>query len=78
MLCILGRIWGGIRKSSTFIETSKNLIDALNSTHWNSSENERQFASITNSISFYDSVIVFERGHNQKFTIEKYGNSGKK
>ena len=51
---------GGLRKEGTFIENSKGLIDQLNGKYW---ENEDNFIQKhTFGISFFDSMVVFERG----------------
>jgi hypothetical protein len=49
---------GGLQEENTFIEFSKSLIDALNARHFEASPD---FANVTNSISFYDSIVVFEK-----------------
>ena len=51
---------GGLRKQGTFIENSKKMIDELNGKYW---ENEDNFIQKnTFGISFYDSMVIFERG----------------
>jgi len=59
---------GGIKKENTFIEKSKDLIDSLH-VHFFKKGNPEignpkriDFHSKTKSISFYDSVVVFEKG----------------
>ena len=56
--------WGGAyRKSDTFIEYSKNLIDRINA--WHSLEPEQlgvtEFTRTAHSLHFYDSVLVIEK-----------------
>lgn len=54
---------GGIKKKNTFIEYSKNLIDSLYEGHI-ADKKKIQITEITkhiNSISFYDSIVVFEK-----------------
>jgi hypothetical protein len=53
---------GGLRRSGTFVEYSKKLIDSLYA--WHSEQEEFKVNSFTrsaNSIHFYDGVIVFEK-----------------
>jgi len=54
---------GGYRNPKSFIEFSKNLIDQLNA--WHSQDRDtldvNQFTKSTYSISFYDSIIIFEK-----------------
>ena len=58
---------GGLKKSGSFIEYSKDFIDMLNYYHIKEFENEKQrekFKKIrnsTNSVHFYDSVIILEK-----------------
>jgi len=53
---------GGYRRSNSFIEYSKKLIDQLNAWH---SQQKRfrvsDFTRTTHSIHFYDSIVVFEK-----------------
>ena len=56
--------WGGAyRKSDSFIEYSKNLVDQLNA--WHSLEPERlavsEFTRTAHSMHFYDSVLAIEK-----------------
>lgn len=72
---------GGCRRSGTFIEHAKRLIDRLNAF---SMENDAtrgfrkqpvtEFTPSTDSIHFYDSVIVFEKAPREKPTPFKVGN----
>lgn len=54
---------GGLKKSDTFIEYSKNFIDYINSHHWKESMDidGKPFADSVKSISYYDSVLVIEK-----------------
>lgn len=54
---------GGLKKSDTFIEYSKNFIDYINSHHWRESSDVdgKPFANSVKSISYYDSVFVIEK-----------------
>ena len=53
---------GGYKKNKSFIEYSKNFIDYINAWH---SKDERlkvnEFTRRTNSIHYYDSVIILEK-----------------
>jgi SAM-dependent methyltransferase len=62
---------GGLRKPSTFVELSKNLIDELNADHTRNALPPTDFTKTTLSMHFYDSVVVFERGvHTKKLALE--------
>jgi len=64
---------GGFRSPKSFIELSKSFIDFLNKEHWGEKiESVEDWLPSTNSISFYDSVIVFSRGAQHKFRSVKY------
>lgn len=52
---------GGLRREGTFIEFAKSKIDELNAPHVRDDFEVTQFTRTTNSITFYDSVVVFER-----------------
>lgn len=52
---------GGLRKEGTFIEYAKLKIDELNATHVRGDLDINEFSRSTDSISFYDSVVVFEK-----------------
>ena len=54
---------GGLKKSNTFIEYSKNFIDYINSHHWRETTvvDGKPFANSVKSISYYDSVLVIEK-----------------
>jgi hypothetical protein len=52
---------GGLRVPSSFIEKTKLLIDELNQKHLPDEIPDTVFSRSTSSISFYDSMIVFER-----------------
>lgn len=54
---------GGLRRSGTFIEYAKRLVDQLNAWHSRQPDFEvDSFTRSTKSVHFYDSVVVFERG----------------
>ncbi|MAF25943.1 hypothetical protein CL634_10265 [bacterium] len=58
---------GGFKKPSTFIEYSKNFIDYINVWWWDhngskeTNPSDFEFRKKTNSIHFYDSVVVLEK-----------------
>ena len=59
---------GGLRKPTTFIELSKNLLDELNADHSRGALAPTEFTRTTLSMHFYDSVTVFEKGvHTKKW-----------
>lgn len=49
---------GGLKREGTFIELCKGLIDSLNARHCGLPPS---FADSTYSMSFYDSIVVFEK-----------------
>lgn len=52
---------GGLRAHGSTIEFAKEKIDELNATHIREISGTKEFTRITNSITFYDSVVVFEK-----------------
>ncbi len=61
---------GGLKREGTFIEYSKNLIDQLHAWHINPVE-VPEFTKTTNSIHFYDSILVIEKKWRTKpITVE--------
>ncbi|MBU3558525.1 hypothetical protein [Polynucleobacter sp. Nonnen-W13] len=66
---------GGHQKKNTFIEYSKKLIDQLNAFHIEESEYLAQnyFTQATDSIHFYDSVVVIEKKSRTKPDQVIYG-----
>ena len=64
---------GGLKEQGSFIEKSKELIDYLNGYHIN--ENMiNDFTKSTFSISFFDSVVAFEKRQHGKLYAIKRGN----
>ena len=57
---------GGLRRSGTFIERCKDLIDELNADYAGPGLLPTEFTHSTISMHIYDSVVVFERGHQLK------------
>ena len=51
---------GGNKRAGTIIEYSKNLIDNLNSKHIRE-QSDNSFSNITDSLHFYDSIIIIEK-----------------
>ncbi len=64
---------GGLRKSDTFIELAKGMIDELNADHTRGALEPTAFTHGTQSMCFYDSVIVFERGVTTKKWAPRIG-----
>ena len=60
---------GGLKKSDSFIEYSKNWIDMINAYH---NGMDLQFRKITNSIHYYDSIVVLEKKIDNKEPISTY------
>jgi len=59
---------GGLKKPSSFIEYTKNLIDELNAYHvrenddpYDKQKGDLTFRQTTNSIHYYDSIVVLEK-----------------
>lgn len=52
---------GGLRREGTFIELSKALVDELNAFHFRKLPETSAFTRSTDSMTFYDSIVVFER-----------------
>ncbi len=67
---------GGLRRDGTFIELSKALIDELNADHSRGVLPPTEFTRSTQSIHFYDSVVVFERGWTTAKAAPKTGIPG--
>jgi hypothetical protein len=67
---------GGLKKSGTFIEHSKHLVDTIYESHIHDKD-KIAFDDITrhiNSITFYDSVVVFEKERRKKPFHKQVGN----
>lgn len=59
---------GGFRLDGTFIEFAKKKVDEINAPHSRGVQDITEFTKTTQSIHFYDSIIVFEkRPQNKKF-----------
>jgi len=65
------RFGGGVGRKSTFIEYSKHFIDQLNS--WHYKEQPDDFARVTHSIHYYDSIVVLEKRLIDKPVVERRG-----
>ncbi len=64
---------GGLEKEGSFIEKSKKLIDYLNFSHTEGKIKENDFSLSTGSISFYDSIVVFEKSEFRPLASTKTG-----
>ncbi len=64
---------GGVDNPQTFINTSKQKVDKLNAVHSRGAVAQDFFSQNTFGISFYDSVVVFERGTLNLHTALKTG-----
>jgi len=53
---------GGLKKDDSFINISKHFIDRLNADHSRGAVEPDLITRHTFGISFYDSVVVFEKG----------------
>lgn len=67
---------GGLKRSGTFIEYAKNLVDSLYDEHIKdkSKLTVNDITRHVNSISFYDSIVVFEKLERKKPFHLKKGN----
>jgi cephalosporin hydroxylase len=65
--------YGGLNEPGAFINYSKRLIDQLNADWTEGAIVPDDFTRQTNSISFYDSMVVFEKGLQSKNTIVNRG-----
>ena len=54
---------GGLNVADTFINRCKHLIDELNAEHTKGELPVTDFTRTTDSISFYDSIVAFEKGN---------------
>lgn len=59
--CYWGEYGGGLKQSGTFMEFAKERIDDLNAVHTRGALEVSPFTRSTDSISIYDSVVVFEK-----------------
>ena len=67
---------GGLRRTGSFIERCKGLVDELNAEHTRGALEETAFSRTTLSMHFYDSVVVFEKGsYGYKFAPRSGGDS---
>jgi hypothetical protein len=66
---------GGVKRRGTFIEYSKNFIDWLHAYHSKQSiYKPNNFTLSTQSIHFYDGIVVLEKGKHEKTFPVKSGN----
>ena len=59
--CYWEEYGGGVERPNTFIEFAKSKIDELNAVHSRNTVLATNLTKSTDSICFYDSVIVFEK-----------------
>lgn len=59
--CYWPEFGGGLKREESFIEIAKSLIDELNAVHSRGAVPLTPFTSSTFSMSFYDSIIAFEK-----------------
>jgi len=52
---------GGYKKSGTIIEYAKDLVDKMNAQHIRHAYVDPEFSLITDSLHFYDSILVIEK-----------------
>ncbi|MFO1128641.1 MAG: class I SAM-dependent methyltransferase [Rhodospirillales bacterium] len=64
---------GGYRRKESFIETCKELIDALNADHARGALPSTEFTQTTLSMHFYDSIVAFEKGRHTVKTAPQIG-----
>ena len=53
---------GGLKNPESFIEFAKNLVDDMNSDWIEEEYTPHQISKLVQSISFYDSCVVIEKG----------------
>jgi hypothetical protein len=64
---------GGLKEPSSFIERAKSLVDQLNADHARGALAPDAFTRETLAISFYDSMVVFEKGRVPRKTAPEIG-----
>ena len=64
---------GGLRRKGSFIEHCKDLIDELNADHARDALAATDFTRTTQSMHFYDSIVVFEKGRHTSKHAPRYG-----
>jgi len=57
---------GGLKHPGSFIETCKDLVDALNADNTRGALPPSQFTASTLSMHFYDGIVAFERGRHTR------------
>lgn len=63
---------GGLGRPESFVELSKTLVDALNADWTREALPPTTFTKSTQSIHFYDSVVVFEKGRTLKKSAPRF------
>ena len=64
---------GGLRRKGSFIEHCKDLIDELIADHARDALAATDFTRSTQSMHFYDSIVVFEKGRHTSKHAPRYG-----
>ncbi|HSZ53465.1 MAG TPA: class I SAM-dependent methyltransferase [Caulobacteraceae bacterium] len=64
---------GGLKEPGSFIERAKSLVDQLNADHARGALAPDAFTRETLAISFYDSMVVFEKGRVPRKTAPEIG-----
>lgn len=64
---------GGLRRKGSFIEHCKTLVDELNADHTRDALAPTEFTRTTQSMHFYDSIVVFEKGRTTSKCAPKFG-----
>lgn len=64
---------GGLKRSGSFIESCKDLIDELNAEHARGALEPTDFTRFTLSMHFYDSIVVFEKGRHTRKHAPRIG-----
>ena len=66
------RFDAGYKQKHTFMEYTKNLVDEINAWHSETSKLKvTDFTKTTRSITFYDSIVVFEKGNSHKAPVRR-------
>lgn len=64
---------GGYRAPGSFIETAKGLVDQMHAYYADEAVPVDDFTRTTTSVSFYDSLVVFERGPHPRTDVVRSG-----
>jgi len=72
----LAQFGGGLKRKESFIESCKDMIDALNADHTRGALPPSEFTASTLSMHFYDAMVAFERGRHTRKLAPMTGNRG--